>query len=73
LGVGHTTATLDLIIAIDGVSFDQAWQNRSSGTLDSLPVNFISQEDLIANKLAAAREKDLLDDKILRKMQNKPA
>lgn len=65
--VGQPPARVDILQRIDGVTFDEAWQNRIEGLLDGeVKVNVISKEDLIRNKLASGREQDLLDVKKLR-------
>ena len=66
--VGLPPARIDILQAIDGVSFEEAWPNRVSGFLDGEVEAFvISKDDLIRNKVASARERDLLDVKALRK------
>ena len=61
---------IDILQKIDGVTFDEAWPNRISGTIDGeVPACVISREDLIRNKLASGREQDLLDVKVLRKAE----
>jgi hypothetical protein len=53
--------------SIDGVSFEEAWEHRIEGLIDTeIPTIVISKEDLIKNKLASGRERDLLDVKELR-------
>jgi len=65
--IGQPPARVDILQRIDGVTFDEAWQNRIEGLVDGeVKVNVISKEDLIRNKLACAREQDLLDVKKLR-------
>jgi hypothetical protein len=65
--VGQPPARVDILQRIDGVTFDEAWQNRIEGLLDGeVKVNVISKDDLIRNKLASGREQDLLDVKKLR-------
>jgi hypothetical protein len=65
--IGQPPARVDLLQRIDGVTFDEAWQNRIEGLLDrEVKVNVISKDDLIRNKLASGREQDLLDVKKLR-------
>jgi hypothetical protein len=52
---------------IDGISFDEAWENRIEGLLDGeIRTLVISRDDLIRNKLASGREQDVLDVKKLR-------
>jgi hypothetical protein len=65
--IGQPPARVDILQHIDGVTFDEAWQNRIEGLLDGeVKVNVISKDDLIRNKLASGREQDLLDAKKLR-------
>ncbi len=52
---------IDILQAIDGVSFDEAWQTRIETQIDGVPVHLISSEMLIRNKLASGRPRDLLD------------
>jgi hypothetical protein len=65
--IGQPPARVDILQRIDGLNFDEAWQNRIEGLLDGeVKVNVISKDDLIRNKLASGREQDLLDAKKLR-------
>lgn len=66
--IGQPPDRIDLLQRIDGVEFDEAWNNRIVGTIDGdTPASVISRDDLIRNKLASGREQDLLDIKVLRK------
>lgn len=66
--IGQPPDRIDILQHIDGVTFDEAWKNRIEGTIDGeVPAVVISRDDLIRNKLAAGREQDLLDVKVLRK------
>lgn len=56
---------LDILTGISGVSFEEAWAARVSGTLGGLPVWFISRELLIRNKQASGRDQDLADVRTL--------
>jgi Nucleotidyltransferase of unknown function (DUF6036) len=65
--IGQPPARVDILQHIDGVTFDEAWQNRIEGLLDGeVQVSVISKEDLIRNKLASGSEQDVLDVKKLR-------
>jgi hypothetical protein len=59
LGVPPNRA--DLLTAIDGVSFEEAWAGRAAGHLGPQPVFYIGREDLIRNKRASGRPQDLAD------------
>lgn len=66
--VGVEPGRIDIIQAIPGVTFDQAWQNRVIAIIDDgLQVSFISRDDLIANKLESGRPQDLADVDHLRR------
>ena len=69
--IGQPPDRIDILQRIDGITFDEAWQNRVEGLIDGeVPATVISREDLIRNKLASGREQDLLDVKALRKAEN---
>ena len=59
--IGVAPCRIDIITAIDGVEFDVAWTARLVHNLDGLEVSVIGREDLIQNKRAAGRDKDLVD------------
>ncbi|HEY6182880.1 MAG TPA: DUF6036 family nucleotidyltransferase [Terriglobales bacterium] len=64
--VGQPPARVDILQRIDGLTFDEAWENRIDGLIDGeVRVNVISKNDLIRNKLASGREQDVLDVKKL--------
>lgn len=52
---------IDLMTSISGVTFEEAWQSRVTGTVDGIEVHFIGREALIRNKRASGRSKDLID------------
>jgi len=68
--MGHAPVMVEILPAIKGVEFDQAWERRVESLIDPdsrLAVFVISRDDLIAAKLAAARPQDLADvDAILK-------
>src|SRR3984957_17193046 len=65
--IGQPPARVDILQHIDGISFDEAWENRIEGLVDGkIRTSVISRGDLIQNKLASGREQDILDVKKLR-------
>jgi hypothetical protein len=62
---------IDLINQIDGVTFVEAWQNRHTEEVESsgrsIPVHFLGLDQLIKNKEATKRPKDVDDLKYLYK------
>lgn len=59
--LGNPPYRIDLLTSISGVTFSQAWKNRVSGKYGKQIVHFIGKADLIKNKRATGRQKDLLD------------
>jgi hypothetical protein len=59
--IGVAPYRIDVITDISGVAFDEAWPGRSEDRLGDLKIFVIGREDLIKNKKAAGRRKDLAD------------
>ena len=56
---------------VTGITFDQVWENRISGTFGKEKVYYASLDDLIMMKEAAGRPKDLEDLKALKTLKEK--
>ena len=56
---------IDLLNDIDGLDFEAAWRQRTrvelEGTSEKVPISYIGLEELIQNKKASGRPKDLDD------------
>ena len=52
---------LEVSTGIDGVEFEECYAKRTVFKMDDIPVNLISLDDLIKNKKASGRLKDLAD------------
>ncbi|MCY3811540.1 MAG: hypothetical protein OXH15_07085 [Gammaproteobacteria bacterium] len=63
--VGVPPRRIDLMTSIDGVEFAAAWENRLVTPIADCPVPFLAREELLRNKRAAGRPKDLLDIELL--------
>ena len=63
--IGVAPCRVDIISKISGVSYADAVARAVSKTIDGIPVRIISLEDLIANKKASGRAKDLADVEVL--------
>lgn len=61
VALGHPPMRIDLLTSVSGVTFERAWRRRRSATIGGVRLSVIGVEDLIANKRAAARPKDLVD------------
>jgi len=61
LQIGVEPRRIDVITAIDGVEFADAWEHREEVELDGVVFPVLSLDDLITNKRATGRKKDALD------------
>jgi len=59
--LGEAPFRIDILTSIDGIDFDVAWGKRIQGKYGEQVLYFISKEDLIKNKKASGRKKDLDD------------
>jgi hypothetical protein len=70
--IGVEPIRIDVITAIDGVEFDDAWPDRIQASFADQTVGVLSRRHLILNKRTAAREQDLLDVKWLERNTGNP-
>lgn len=63
--IGVAPCRIDVINKIDGVKYAEASPRAIEKVIEGVPVRIISREDLIANKRASGRTKDLADAEIL--------
>jgi hypothetical protein len=66
--LGRKPWRIDVLNKIDGVSFARAWSGRAKADFRSGPLFLIGRKDLIANKRASGRDKDLRDVAMLEAM-----
>ncbi len=59
--LGLPPRRIDILTRIDGVSFDEAWAGRVAVDIAGMRVPFLGRDELIRNKRAAGRAKDLTD------------
>jgi hypothetical protein len=59
--IGVAPNRIDILTAIDGVAFEEAWTRRGRSNYAGIPISLLSQDHLIRNKRAAGRPQDLLD------------
>ncbi len=59
--LGVAPNRVDLMTAIDGVTFAEAWAGRISGRFGQVPVFYLGKPELIRNKRASGRAQDLAD------------
>jgi len=72
--LGYPPNRIDILTSISGVDFDSAWTSRVETMIDELPVHLIGWDDLLRNKRASGRLKDLADvEKLLAIAKHKNA
>jgi hypothetical protein len=59
--IGIAPIRIDILTAIDGVEFAEAWAERYPTRFADQPVNVLSRAHMIRNKRAAGRTQDLAD------------
>ncbi|MDP2310406.1 MAG: hypothetical protein Q8P18_30595 [Pseudomonadota bacterium] len=64
--MGLPPRRIDVLTQIDGVTFDEAWQGRLQARVGNVIMPFLGLRELVRNKRAAGRPKDLLDIELLR-------
>jgi len=68
LQIGVPPNRIDIVTAIDGVQFAEAWSGHVETTYGDQVVPIIGLADLIRNKRATGRPQDLLDLEILERV-----
>ncbi len=63
--IGVEPSRIDILTSISGVEFNSAWRRRQSIELEGISLNVIGRTDLIVNKRASGRTKDLADAETL--------
>jgi len=61
LRMGHPPMRIEMMNEIDGVAFEQCYQNSITSNVDGVSLRIISLADPKQNKQASARHKDLDD------------
>ena len=68
--IGVIPRRIDIITKIDGVTYEEADEDKIIVEIEGLKIPVISLEKFIRNKMATGREKDELDIKTLTKKKN---
>jgi len=59
--IGVAPRRIDILTSLDGLNFKEAFTNSQTIEIDGIPVHVLSIADLIKNKRATGRTKDLAD------------
>ena len=63
--IGVEPSRIDILTAISGVAFEDAWPNRLSIEMDGIQLCVLGRDDLITNKRACGRPRDIADAETL--------
>lgn len=66
-GIGREPSKIEILTQVDGLTFEDSFKKRNYFKVDTLQIPYIDFEDLIKNKLATGRYKDLADIEQLNK------
>ena len=64
--IGIEPNRIDILTSITGVEFDEAWQHRKLAQINEIPVSILGRDQLLKNKQAVGRPKDIADIATLR-------
>ena len=68
--IGLPPSRIDILQELTAINFQSAWDAGEEGMIDSnIPVRYISVDDLIKNKLALGRHRDLADVEAIREAE----
>jgi hypothetical protein len=67
--LGRPPLRIDVMTSVDGVGFERAWAGRLTTLFGGHEVNFLGREELLENKRASGRAKDLADIALLEEAQ----
>jgi hypothetical protein len=70
--LGREPLRIDILTSISGVAFKQAWKGRLTTNFGSHSVSFLGRDELVLNKRASKRTKDLLDIALLEEGDEEP-
>lgn len=71
LMLGRIPYRIDILNDISGIEFEEAWSNRVTAEINGVSIHFISDQDLLTNKRASGRMKDLADAEELTALRSK--
>ncbi|MEO8821491.1 MAG: nucleotidyltransferase [Ginsengibacter sp.] len=66
--LGFPPLRIDILNDLDGIPFEQAWQNKKTVNFENVPVDFIGYNDLLVVKQKAGRPQDIADvDRLIKR------
>lgn len=68
--LGVEPVKIEILNYLEGLNFADAYARRQTSPTEDIEIDLISLEDLLINKTVVGRDKDLLDVKELRRINN---
>lgn len=65
--LGYDPLRIDILNDLDGVSFEEGWQNKKVVNISGVEINFIGYNELLKVKAKAGRPQDIADISMLKK------
>jgi hypothetical protein len=69
--MGVAPVRIDVLMSITGVAFDEAWKRRTDAVFEGVRFPVIGLDELVRNKRACARPRDLVDLEILERQRQR--
>ena len=69
--LGYEPYRIDILVSLEGMIFEQCFEQRSVANFEGTSLNYLNIDDLIKAKLNAARPQDLADADKLQKLKMK--
>ena len=69
--IGVAPSRIDILTSITSVTFEGAWANRRTVTIEGLSIPVLGREEFIANKRAVGRPKDVADLALLEEAEGR--
>ena len=69
--IGVAPRRIDIITSVDGLNFEEAFENSKTVEIEEIPIQVLSINDLIKNKRSTGRNKDLVDAESLEDLLKK--
>jgi len=66
--IGYPPLRIDILNTIDGIKFEDAYQNKLIVYVDGIQVKYIGLKDFIENKTASGRSQDIADLREIKKL-----
>lgn len=66
--IGYPPLRIDILNSIDGVEFNEAFENRQKIVEGDLEISYIGLKELVQNKIASGRKQDIQDIREIKKV-----